>query len=118
MVNIGETCDVLLADVGWQKIDQVAAVHPILLQNQFLFSTGKISMRQAPHRRNERTVRRLLDFGYFMACSTATATATEAPTIGLLPIPMRPIISTWAGTEDEPANCASECMRPIVSVMP
>ncbi len=28
------------------------------------------------------------------ASSTATATATVAPTIGLLPIPIRPIIST------------------------
>ena len=55
---------------------------------------------------------------YRMACSTATATATEAPTMGLLPMPIRPIISTWAGTEDEPANWASECMRPMVSVMP
>jgi len=56
--------------------------------------------------------------GYLMACSTATATATEAPTMGLLPMPMSPIISTWAGTEEEPANWASECMRPRVSVMP
>ena len=56
---------------------------------------------------------------YFLKdSSTATATATVAPTIGLLPMPMRPIISTCAGTEEEPANCASECMRPIVSVMP
>lgn len=38
------------------------------------------------------------------AFSTATAQATEAPTIGLLPIPIRPIISTCAGTEEEPAN--------------
>lgn len=43
-------------------------------------------------------------FNYFIASSTATAQATVAPTIGLLPIPMRPIISTCAGTEDEPAN--------------
>ncbi len=41
---------------------------------------------------------------YFMACSTATATATVAPTIGLLPMPRKPIISTCAGTDDEPAN--------------
>ena len=32
---------------------------------------------------------------YFIASSTATATATVAPTIGLLPIPIRPIISTY-----------------------
>ena len=58
-------------------------------------------------------------FAFFLKLSsTATATATVAPTIGLLPMPMRPIISTCAGTELEPANCASECMRPIVSVMP
>lgn len=53
-----------------------------------------------------------------MAISTVTATATVAPTIGLLPIPRKPIISTWAGTEELPANCASLCMRPRVSVMP
>ena len=29
-----------------------------------------------------------------------------------------PIISTCAGTEEEPANCASECIRPMVSVIP
>ncbi len=55
---------------------------------------------------------------FFIASSTATATATVAPTMGLLPMPIRPIISTCAGTEEEPANCASECMRPMVSVMP
>ena len=31
---------------------------------------------------------------YLEASSTATAHATVAPTIGLLPIPIRPIIST------------------------
>lgn len=30
----------------------------------------------------------------FNACWTATAQATVAPTIGLLPMPMKPIIST------------------------
>ena len=55
---------------------------------------------------------------YFTACWIATATATVAPTIGLLPIPRKPIISTCAGTDDEPANCASECIRPRVSVIP
>ncbi len=49
---------------------------------------------------------------------TATATATVAPTMGLFPMPRKPIISTCAGTEEEPANWASECMRPMVSVMP
>ena len=55
---------------------------------------------------------------YLAACSMATATATVAPTIGLLPIPIRPIISTCAGTDEEPANCASPCILPIVSVIP
>ena len=59
-----------------------------------------------------------VSFSYFRLSATATATATVAPTIGLLPMPRKPIISTCAGTEDEPANCASECMRPMVSVMP
>ena len=31
---------------------------------------------------------------FFIASSIATATATVAPTIGLLPIPRNPIIST------------------------
>ena len=41
---------------------------------------------------------------FFMASSTETATATVAPTMGLLPMPRKPIISTCAGTELEPAN--------------
>lgn len=57
-------------------------------------------------------------FPYFLLSATATATATVAPTMGLLPMPRKPIISTWAGTELDPANCASECIRPMVSVMP
>ena len=40
----------------------------------------------------------------FIARSKATAMATVAPTIGLLPMPRKPIISTWAGTDEEPAN--------------
>ena len=60
----------------------------------------------------------LESFSYFRLSATATATATVAPTIGLLPMPRKPIISTCAGTEEEPANWASECMRPMVSVMP
>ena len=55
---------------------------------------------------------------YFTAAAAATAQATVAPTMGLFPMPIKPIISTCAGTELEPANCASECIRPMVSVMP
>ena len=55
---------------------------------------------------------------YFRLSSTATATDTVIPTMGLLPAPRKPIISTWAGTEEEPANWASLCIRPMVSVMP
>ena len=40
----------------------------------------------------------------FIASAVATATATVAPTMGLLPMPRKPIISTCAGTEEEPAN--------------
>ena len=56
--------------------------------------------------------------GYLLsAVATSTAQATVQPTIGLLPMPRNPIISTCAGTDEEPANCASECIRPIVSVI-
>ena len=51
---------------------------------------------EVPEKREEKS--------YFCASSTATATATVAPTMGLLPMPIRPIISTCAGTEEEPAN--------------
>ena len=33
-------------------------------------------------------------FVYFLLSATATATATVAPTMGLLPMPRKPIIST------------------------
>ena len=53
----------------------------------------------------ERAIRRAVGWGdrnllrpfvkeQYQACETATATATEAPTIGLFPIPISPIIST------------------------
>ena len=58
------------------------------------------------------------DVYFESAVATSTAQATVHPTIGLLPIPRKPIISTWAGTDEEPANCASECIRPMVSVIP
>ena len=48
-----------------------------------------------------------LSRGYYFllrARSTFTAHATEHPTMGLLPIPRKPIISTCAGTDEEPAN--------------
>ena len=47
--------------------------------------------------------KRLWDY-LFKASATFTAQATVQPTIGLLPIPRKPIISTCAGTEEEPAN--------------
>ena len=40
----------------------------------------------------------------FKAWATSTAQATVQPTMGLLPIPRKPIISTCAGTDEEPAN--------------
>ena len=51
-------------------------------------------------------VKAIVSSDYFLlrARSALTAQATEQPTIGLLPMPRKPIISTWAGTEEEPAN--------------
>ena len=81
-----------------------------------LYSTRstKISRRGRPRR----DIFRLGIGAYLSASATATAQATVAPTMGLLPMPIRPIISTCAGTEDEPANCASPCIRPMESVRP
>ena len=41
---------------------------------------------------------------HLSAVATSTAQATVQPTIGLLPMPRNPIISTCAGTDEEPAN--------------
>lgn len=48
----------------------------------------------------------IIKINYFLlrARSALTAQATEQPTMGLLPIPRKPIISTCAGTDEEPAN--------------
>ena len=62
------------------------------------------------------TIYKIVDY-LLRARETFTAQATVQPTIGLLPMPRKPIISTCAGTEEEPANWASECMRPRVSVI-
>ena len=48
--------------------------------------------------------------------SNVNSASNSTTTIGLLPMPRNPIISTCAGTDEEPANCASECIRPMVSV--
>ena len=83
-----------------------------------------ISQLHAPHKtKNHLKNQVIFLFKYInnhllIASAVATATATVAPTMGLLPMPRKPIISTCAGTEEEPANCASECIRPMVSVMP
>ena len=46
----------------------------------------------------------IVDNYLLSAVATSTAQATVQPTIGLLPIPRKPIISTCAGTDEEPAN--------------
>ena len=51
-------------------------------------SEPPVAVRHITHGSGEET-------NYFLsASSTATATATEAPTMGLLPMPRKPIIST------------------------
>ena len=95
-----------------------------LLCHTFLYCDGTSNGQGEDHvacaiRRKKMAPKRKPFKNYFVIPScTATAQATVIPTIGLLPAPIRPIISTCAGTEEEPANCASECIRPIVSVMP
>ena len=85
----------------------------------FLNSTARRGMTGAPHRHHDRAqtkspaTRRshgalsyrqcVIDY-LFRAVATSTAQATVQPTMGLLPIPRKPIISTWAGTDEEPAN--------------
>ena len=79
----------------------------------------------SPHTKNPRNRQSYRDLSEYIkylyllrAWATSTAHATVHPTIGLLPIPRKPIISTCAGTDEEPANCASLCIRPMVSVIP
>ena len=49
-------------------------------------------------RKSQKTLRRK---DYLLASSIATATATVIPTMGLLPAPMRPIISVRSGRREE-----------------
>ena len=92
--------------------------------DQFYFMWTKKSplshTRQKSSRSNDQELFHVIyrEAYLFIASAVATATATVAPTMGLLPMPRKPIISTCAGTEEEPANWASECIRPMVSVMP
>ena len=53
----------------------------------------KISLASPPCFTNKLCFLRTSKPSYFEVSSIATATATVAPTIGLLPIPIRPIIS-------------------------
>ena len=105
--------DFIQADVGRTRL--------FLLQGKSRDSLRVGTRRRAPKKGSSK--RNCLSFilgnrDYFIASSTATAQATVIPTIGLLPAPIRPIISTCAGTEEEPANCASPCILPMESVRP
>lgn len=90
--------------------EQSSGPPKIKLENYCLRSTEFEHKKAAPAHEERRTRAAELSFrqsNYFaqaQAPATATATATVAPTIGLLPMPMKPIISTCAGTEEEPAN--------------
>lgn len=68
----------------------------VLFNNHFIISKKHIPTNKNPH--NSSSYGDLLYtkvFNYFfIASSIATATATVAPTIGLLPMPRKPIIST------------------------
>ena len=68
-----------------------SAIHGV---SQFMITKLSIHARKGNSLRSQET--------YLEASSIATATATVIPTMGLLPAPMRPIISTenW-GTENK-----------------
>ena len=90
-----------LGDLGRRRLMQMHRP-PKTTHNTAQKSTKK--HKKSPHPR-VRGLSGQSNSAYFeSACETATATATEQPTIGLLPMPRKPIISTCAGTEDEPAN--------------
>ena len=71
---------------------------------QITFSSSALINTKRSQSASLRVIMDMFSNYFFMASSTETATATVAPTIGLLPIPRNPIISTCAGTDDEPAN--------------
>ncbi len=101
-----------------KNIGHITNENTFMMCPTFLFVIfGEMRISMIP--KNQESLKKLYKSGdYLQASSIATATATVAPTMGLLPIPMRPIISTCAGTDEEPANCASPCIRPIESVRP
>ena len=111
-----------------QKIWQIALIYiPSVPESLKSGADGHSDKKETPPKGCLRNVfckrslaaLRMTVYNYlFSAVATSTAQATVQPTIGLLPMPRNPIISTCAGTDDDPANCASECIRPIVSVIP
>ena len=120
----GRELTMLLVLIVAQKRNSLAEV-PLknLFRQCFLHRNGtsngrELTMLLVPLKKASAKAKAFLIAYLDMPSCTATAQATVIPTIGLLPAPIRPIISTCAGTEEEPANCASECIRPIVSVMP
>lgn len=71
-----------------------ASPRPTINRESILYKEGKnITQKETPTRRA--CGGDFMPFlAYLVASSTATAQATVAPTMGLLPIPIRPIIST------------------------
>ena len=66
------------------------AHHPHFHEDDMLPSCISMKIR----RPNFSGTNSLKKFSYFWLSATATATATVAPTMGLLPMPKKPIIST------------------------
>ena len=95
-------------DKSWPKVR---------VKRKMNYFHGHNKKRAFPKESSFKSIWIVMDY-LFKAWATSTAHATVQPTMGLLPIPRNPIISTWAGTDEEPANWASECIRPIVSVIP
>lgn len=96
-----ETCTVIRTHIaraakvaaGARCLRRGMALHPTIHRGSTLCKKGDITQKETPTRRA--CGGDFMPFlAYLVASSTATAQATVAPTMGLLPIPIRPIIST------------------------
>ena len=73
----------------------------VLSRNKGVFMAVEVENKKRHPRKD---VQRNADVTKRRFSAASTAQATVQPTIALLPMPRNPIISTCAGTDEEPAN--------------